>query len=141
LSSTFRKKPSPTATRPTGGYFTDDTLAEACSINLSPIRKKNSTRPDSAPVHYLRAVYLRAVYRKRIETTFSPIGRLMPRSIHATTAEGFELEVFLSSRSSCSCSPLASTGSSRSQGGLDKETARLRGRRAVVSCHHQQLST
>jgi hypothetical protein len=71
-------------------YFTEDTLAEACSINLSPIRKNNSTRPDPAPVRYLQAVY-----RKRIETTFSQIARLMPTSIHATTAKGFELKVFL----------------------------------------------
>ena len=71
-------------------YFTEDTLAEASKINLSPMRKKDSTRPDSAPVRYLQAVY-----RKRIETTFSQISRLMPRSIHATTASGFELKVFL----------------------------------------------
>jgi len=36
--------------------------------------------------------YLQAVYRKRIETTFSQIERLM--SIHATTAEGVELNAF-----------------------------------------------
>ena len=71
-------------------YFTEDTLAEACEVNLSPMRKKNSTRPDSAPVRYLQAIY-----RKRIETTFSQIDRLMPQSIHAITAEGFELKVFL----------------------------------------------
>lgn len=71
-------------------YFTEDTLAEASGINLSPIRKKNTTRPDSAPVRYLRALH-----RKQIETTFSQIDRLMPRSIHAITAGGFELKVFL----------------------------------------------
>jgi len=71
-------------------YFTEDTLTDACKINLSPIRKKNSTRPDSASVRYLQAVY-----RKRIETTFSQIDRLMPESIHAITAKGFELKVFL----------------------------------------------
>ena len=77
-------------TKLTGECFTEDTLTEACAINLSPIRKSNSTRPDSASVRYLQAVY-----RKRIETTFSQIARLMPTSIHATTAEGFELKVFL----------------------------------------------
>lgn len=71
-------------------YFTEDTLAEACEVTLSPMRKKDSTRPDSASVRYLQAVY-----RKRIETTFSQIDRLMPQSIHATTAGGFELKVFL----------------------------------------------
>jgi hypothetical protein len=71
-------------------YFTEDILAEASRIDLSPIRKKNTTRPDSASVRYLQAVY-----RKRIETTFSQIDRLMPQSIHAITARGFELKVFL----------------------------------------------
>lgn len=71
-------------------YFTEDTLDEACNMDLSPIRKQNSTRPDSAPVRYLQAIY-----RKRIETTFSQIDRLMPQSIHAITAGGFELKAFL----------------------------------------------
>ncbi len=71
-------------------YFTEDILAEASGIDLSPIRKKNTTRPDSASARYLQAVY-----RKRIETTFSQISRLMPQSIHAITAKGFELKVFL----------------------------------------------
>lgn len=71
-------------------YFTEDLLAEASGIDLSPIRKKNSTRPGSASARYLQAVY-----RKRIETTFSQISRLMPPSIHAVTPKGFELKVFL----------------------------------------------
>ena len=71
-------------------YFTEDTLVDACKINLCPIRKKNATRPDSASVRYLQAVD-----RKRIETTFSQISRLMPESVHAITAKGFELNVFL----------------------------------------------
>ena len=74
-------------------YFTEDVLADACKINLSPMRKKNTTRPDIASVRYLQAVY-----RKRIETTFSQIGRLMPKSIHATTAEGVESLVLCRSR-------------------------------------------
>jgi hypothetical protein len=71
-------------------YFTEDLLAEACGIELCPQRKKNSTRGVSAPVRYLQQVY-----RKRVETTFSHIERMLPKSIHAVTARGFELKVFL----------------------------------------------
>lgn len=71
-------------------YFTEDVLAEASKINLSPIRKKNSKRQESAS-----AQYLQASFRKQIETAFSQITRLLPRSIHAVTARGFELKVFL----------------------------------------------
>ncbi len=39
--------------------------------------------------------YLKASFRKCIETTFSQIKRWMPQSIHAVTARGFELKVFL----------------------------------------------
>jgi hypothetical protein len=71
-------------------YFTEDLLAEACGIKLLPQRKKNSTRVVSAPVRYLQQVY-----RKRIETTFSRIEQMLPKSIHAVTAQGFELKFFL----------------------------------------------
>jgi hypothetical protein len=71
-------------------YFTEDLLAEACGIELCPQRRKNSTRAVSAPVRYLQQVY-----RKRIETTFSRIEQMLPKSIHAVTARGFELKVFL----------------------------------------------
>ena len=39
--------------------------------------------------------YLQHVYRKRVETTVSLIERLLPKSIHAITAVGFELKVVL----------------------------------------------
>lgn len=71
-------------------YFTEDLLEEASGIDLSPIRKKNSKRKVPA---YTR--YLQQSFRKRIETAFSQITRLLPRSIHAVTAKGFELKVFL----------------------------------------------
>ena len=32
--------------------------------------------------------------RKRIETVFSQITRIFPRSIHAVTSKGFEIKVF-----------------------------------------------
>jgi hypothetical protein len=71
-------------------YFTEDLLAEASGIELLPQRKKNSTRAVPAYVEYLQQVY-----RKRIETGFSLLKRLLPESIHAVTARGFELKVFL----------------------------------------------
>ena len=39
--------------------------------------------------------YLQHHFRKRIETTGSLIERLLPKSIHAVTAVGFELKVVL----------------------------------------------
>jgi hypothetical protein len=50
----------------------------------------NSTQAVSASVRYLQQVY-----RKRVETTFSHIERTLPKSIHAVTARGFDLKVFL----------------------------------------------
>lgn len=64
-------------------------LAE-CGIHLLPIRKSNSTRPLPAWMRYLQAVQ-----RKIIETTGSLLERLLPKSIHAVTAKGFELKVAL----------------------------------------------
>jgi hypothetical protein len=55
-----------------------------------PMRKKNSKRAVSASM-----TYVQNVYRKRVETTFSLIERMLPKSIHATTARGFEIKVFL----------------------------------------------
>lgn len=71
-------------------YFTEDLLADASGIKLLPQRKKNSTRAVPAYVEYIQQVY-----RKRIETGFSLLKRLLPDSIHAVTARGFELKVFL----------------------------------------------
>lgn len=71
-------------------YFTEDVLADAANITLLPQRKTNSTRAVPAYVEYVQHVY-----RKRIETTFSRLGQLVPKSIHAVTARGFELKVFL----------------------------------------------
>jgi hypothetical protein len=39
--------------------------------------------------------YLRLHYRQRVETSFSQITDRLARSIHAVTARGFELKVFL----------------------------------------------
>jgi hypothetical protein len=40
-------------------------------------------------------VYRQASVRKIVETTGSLIERLLPKSIHAVTAKGFELKVML----------------------------------------------
>jgi hypothetical protein len=68
-------------------YVMEDVFQEAQRC-LLPLRKSNSKRPVKPWVHYLQASY-----RKVIETTGSLIERLLPKSIHAVTARGFELKV------------------------------------------------
>ena len=71
-------------------YLSEDLLQEASKITLLPLRKKNSRRGVAACVEYVQRYY-----RKRVETVGSQIERLLPKSIHATSSEGFELKVFL----------------------------------------------
>jgi hypothetical protein len=71
-------------------YELEDALIEAVDIQLCPIRQKNSTR---AVPPYL--AYVQHYYRKMIETVGSLIERTLPKTIHAVTAAGFELKVFL----------------------------------------------
>ncbi len=70
-------------------YTIEDVMREA-GIELIPLRKKNSLRPVPA---YM--TYFQARIRKIIETTGSLIERLLPKSIHAVTAKGFEIKVAL----------------------------------------------
>lgn len=70
-------------------YTIEDVMREA-GIELIPLRKKNSLRPVPA---YM--TYFQACIRKIIETTGSLIERLLPKSIHAVTARGFEIKVAL----------------------------------------------
>jgi len=70
-------------------YELEDVLLEA-DLHLLPMRKQNSKRPFPP---WLR--YLQAHFRKRVETTGSLLERLLPKSIHAVTAEGFELKLVL----------------------------------------------
>lgn len=70
-------------------YDIEDALG-ASEISLKPIRKKNAKR--QYPPH---EVYLQHFYRKRVEVTNSLIVQLFPKSIHAVTATGFELKLFL----------------------------------------------
>ncbi len=70
-------------------YTLEDLFQEA-QRSLSPLRKSNSKRPVKPWAHYLRASY-----RKIIETTGSMLEKLLPKSIAAVTARGFELKVAL----------------------------------------------
>ena len=70
-------------------YTIEDVMREA-GIELLPLRKKNSLRP--VPPYM---TYLQSSIRKIVETTGSLIERLLPKSIHAVTAKGFELKVAL----------------------------------------------
>jgi hypothetical protein len=71
-------------------YDLEDVLKEAACISLEPIRKKNSKRKFEGWTRYLQACG-----RKIVETSGSMIERLLPKSIHAVTKEGFELKVLL----------------------------------------------
>lgn len=71
-------------------YAVEDELAEAAEIELVPIRRRNSKRALAACVEFVQHYA-----RKAIETAGSLLERLLPRSIHAVTAWGFELKVFL----------------------------------------------
>ena len=71
-------------------YVMEDVRLEASHMQLYPIRKKHSTR--TLPPYI---TYLQHYYRKRIETVGSLMERMLPKTIHAVTAAGFELKVFL----------------------------------------------
>ena len=71
-------------------YQFEDSLAELAQIELIAARKSNSKRQH--PGHI---AYLCQVIRKRVESTFSDLNKHFARHIHAVTARGFELKVFL----------------------------------------------
>lgn len=71
-------------------YFLEDELAAGADVRLLPLRKKNSKRALAPYV-----VYVQHYVRKAIETAGSLIERMLPKSIHAVTARGFELKVVL----------------------------------------------
>ena len=70
-------------------YTIEDVMREA-GVELMPLRKKNSLRPVPA---YM--TYFQVCIRKIVETTGSLMERLLPKSIHAVTARGFELKLAL----------------------------------------------
>jgi Transposase DDE domain len=71
-------------------YEIEDLLREVDHIVLRPIRKKNSKRALPPYVEFVQHYQ-----RKMVETAGSLLERLLPKSIHAVTAEGFELKVAL----------------------------------------------
>ena len=71
-------------------YAIEDLLQEVDHITLIPMRKKNSHRALSPSV-----TFVQSYHRKRVETAGSLIEQLLPKSIHAVTAQGFELKVAL----------------------------------------------
>ena len=71
-------------------YAMEDILLEASQIRLYPIRKKHAKRPLPPYI-----AYVQHDYRKRIETVGSLLERMLPNTMHALTAAGFEWKVFL----------------------------------------------
>ncbi len=71
-------------------YAYEETCKKIHDVTLSPIRKKNSKRPDS----YKIALEKRKI-RKRIETTISQITGNALKKIHAVTDKGFMIKAFL----------------------------------------------
>ena len=70
-------------------YAIEDAINEA-GLRMKPLRKSNSKRPFPPWI-----VYLQSTFRKIVETTGSMIERLLPKSIHSVTLQGFELKVGL----------------------------------------------
>ena len=71
-------------------YETEDLWLEAEPIQLSAMRQHNSQRPVAGYVQFLQHYK-----RKVIETSGSLLSQLLPKSIHAVIAKGFELKVML----------------------------------------------
>lgn len=68
-------------------YADEDLLKEVEQIHLLTQRKKNSKRPHSGCMQYIIEYS-----RKKIESGFSRICSLLPKSIHAVTSKGFEIK-------------------------------------------------
>jgi Transposase DDE domain len=71
-------------------YEIEDLLKEVEHIHLIPMRKQNSKRALSPSL-----AFVQRYHRKRVETAGSLIEQMLPKSIHAVTAQGFELKVAL----------------------------------------------
>lgn len=72
-----------------GSYKQEDELRKSKNIELAAIRKKNSLR-----MRHPREEYFIRRKRKTIETTFSLITKLIPKTIHAVTQKGFIRKLF-----------------------------------------------
>ncbi len=69
-------------------YNAEDDLEESSQISLEVMRKRNSKRQDEPWIKYIKQHT-----RHYIETVFSGITCIFPKSIHAVTYEGFLLKV------------------------------------------------
>jgi len=69
-------------------YQAEDDLEQTDAITLQVARKRNSKRPDSPAL-----AYIKQTTRHFIETVFSSITAQFPKSIHAVTMDGFLLKV------------------------------------------------
>jgi hypothetical protein len=69
-------------------YTAEDDLEQSSQISLKVMRKKNSKRQDSPWIQYVKQYT-----RHYIETVFSGMTRVFPKSIHAVTYQGFILKV------------------------------------------------
>jgi hypothetical protein len=78
------------ADRAYNDYEIEDLLKEVEHIQLVPMRKKNSQRAVPPSVSFVPHYH-----RKMIETAGSLLERMLPKSIHAVTPQGFELKVAL----------------------------------------------
>lgn len=70
-------------------YELEDVLNLA-GFHFQPMRKKNLKRQFAPYIQFLQHYH-----RKRIETSISQAEQRFPKTIHATSAEGFELKVVL----------------------------------------------
>ena len=70
-------------------YEYEDLMGDVLGVSLVPKRKCNSKRTNNRFDDYFLSIH-----RNKVETTFSSIICLMPRSIRAVTARGFFLKVF-----------------------------------------------
>ena len=71
-------------------YQLEDLLKESAKFKLNPLRKKNSKRKESPCFEYIQQLT-----RKQVETCFSRITNLFPKSIYTVTSNGFELKIFI----------------------------------------------
>lgn len=71
-------------------YTFEDNLEQFDEIKLLACRNKGSLRADNLVIKTMKEVS-----RKLIETTFSLITRLFPKSIHAVTIKGFSMKIAL----------------------------------------------
>lgn len=69
-------------------YQAEDALQQTEALTLQVMRKRNSKRPDTPWVSYMKQHL-----RHPIETVFSGITQRFPKAIHAVTMDGFLLKV------------------------------------------------